>query len=196
MFKSSILLAAAAFMFSSTGLSNSEEFRVDEIRFGGSWVNPDIFGDHLFEPDQTGITAEVLFSAFDFDYRDNSSSGLIRNLLTPKLHVGGLLNLSDNGVNSFYSGLTWKFRISDRFFLEPTFGGVIHDGRLHRPATGPRTRSEFGSRILFRESVAIGLNINEKLNLILQAVHISHAGLAGDDNAGQTDFNIKLGYIF
>ena len=169
---------------------------MNEVRFGGSWVNPGILPSHSFEPDETGINAEILFTHFDFDFRDTPSEGIIRQLLTPRLHVGGLLNLDSPGVNLFYSGFTWKINLTDRFFIEPTFGGVIHDGRLNRPTTGPRTRSEFGSRILFRESIAIGVNISENMTLILQSAHMSHAELAGDDNAGQTDFNLKIGIKF
>jgi len=180
----------------SSSVANAEDFRVNEVRFGGSWVNPSVFPGHQFEPDEAGINAEILFTKFDFDYRDNPAEGIIHQLLTPRLHVGGLLNLTSSGVNSFYSGFTWKLILTERFFLEPAFGGVIHDGRLNRPAAGARTRSEFGSRVLFRESIALGVNISENMSLILQAAHMSHAALAGDDNAGQTDFNLKVGIKF
>lgn len=196
MVRVSALIAALLITLFSLGSANANDFRVNELRFGGSWVNPDVFGSHLFEPDQSGINAEILFTPFDFDHRDNPSDGFIHQLLTPRLHVGGLLNLDSPGVSSFYSGFTWRINLTDRFFIEPTFGGVIHDGRLNRPTAGPRTRSEFGSRILFRESIAIGVNISENMTLILQSAHMSHAELAGDDNAGQTDFNLKVGIKF
>ena len=192
----SALIAAFIFTVFSLGSANANDFRVNEFRFGGTWINPSVLPSHSFEPDEAGVNAEILFTHFDFDFRDNPSEGLIRQLLTPRLHIGGLLDLASPGVNSFYSGFTWRINLTDRFFIEPTFGGVIHDGRLNRPTVGPRIRSEFGSRILFRETIALGVNLSENVTLILQSAHMSHAEFAGDDNSGQTDFNLKLGIKF
>ncbi len=171
---------------------------IDEARFGAS-LSDFTFGEHQFyyEYDRPALNAEVLFSPLDFDYRETPSDGIIHTLLTPRPHLGGTLALENNGISSVYSGLTWHYALTTHLFVEASFGAAVHDGKLVATRIAPRRwRRGLGSRILFRESIAIGAAITENLNIIFQLAHMSHAEFAGSENAGQSSAHLKLGWKF
>ncbi len=78
-----------------------------------------------------------------------------------------------------------------------SFGAALHDGELSPTRINPTTfQRGLGSAVLFRESFGIGAEVTDNLNVILQISHMSHAGLAGGNNSGQTDVALKLGFEF
>ncbi len=81
---------------------------------------------------------------------------------------------------------------STPFYVQASFGGTVHDGPLDDPGF------RLGCRLLFRESIGVGVSLGEHWNVLAAVDHSSHAGLCGDDtgNAGLTHAGAYLGYRF
>ncbi|MEM9423100.1 MAG: acyloxyacyl hydrolase [Pseudomonadota bacterium] len=151
-----------------------------------------------YEYNMPGINGEVLFAPFDWDLRENQTEGFLRELSTPRLHIGATVSFHDHSPSSIYSGVTWHHALGSVLFIESSFGGALHNGERKPKWNASRTKLKrgLGSPLLFRESLSVGANLGDDMTLVLQISHISHAGLAGDDNSGQTDVSLKLGKKF
>jgi len=169
---------------------------VNEFRFGGTISNPSFLESSHAENNQFGLNVELLTRKLELDSRadpgDGFASRVLHHFLTPRLHLGALANLNKNGTSAVYAGFTWHHDINDSFFYESSFGGAITNGSIKPTAT----RAGLGSKVLFRESVALGVNLSETTNLLFQLEHFSHAKLAGKYNRGVTNASIKLGFKF
>jgi hypothetical protein len=170
-----------------SGLSNGPGlFGIfDEVRTGGSFsVQPN---------DDSGliIRGEVLFRSFVPPFQNYFANTLFR----PRIHVGGNLATAEDGISQVFAGLTWHFPIYDRFFLEATFGGTVHNGPLESADDG----LDLGCHLLFRESIGVGVDLGERWRVLVAADHSSHAGLCDDGNAGNsglTHVGAYVGYRF
>jgi lipid A 3-O-deacylase len=155
-------------------------FAVDEVRLGVLAANLDE-GDS--EDAETLINGEILFGRFSGPHGDP----LHDFFLSPRPHIGFSVT-PDDGTNQVYAGLTWDFRLSDRLFVEASFGGTLHDG-----PTASSDPDSYGCSLLFRESASIGYELTERLRLMLTVDHMSNAGLC-DQNQGLTNAGVRLGY--
>jgi lipid A 3-O-deacylase len=116
-------------------------------------------------------------------------------LLRPRIHVGGNLATGEDPINQVYAGLTWHFPVMDRYFFEASFGGTWHDGPLESPGNG----LDLGCHWLFRESIAVGVDLTQHWRLLASADHSSHADLCDDGKAGNsgiTHAGVYAGYRF
>ena len=113
------------------------------------------------------------------------------NLLVPRLHVGGSVNL-DHDTSFAYAGFTWTFDLTPTIFIEGSFGGAVHDGE-----TDPieADREALGCRTLFRESGSIGFHLSANWNVMATVEHLSNAGLCSN-NRGMTNVGVRVGYTF
>ena len=100
----------------------------------------------------------------------------LRFLGGPQPYVFGSVNL-DGDTNFAGIGLSWKAELSDRFYLRPGVGLVIHDGPTERVDPETRLRTDLGSRVLFEPEIAFGLDLNERTSVEASWVHISNARL-------------------
>ena len=189
---------SAVFLCVSAASAEPGNRTIDEIRLGGSWVEPRFGSTNSPYPyNEVGINVEVLLTPFDFDLREIKADGFIREILNPRLHVGALWVPDAASTSSAYLGLTWHHELYGPLFVETSFGAAVHDGDTKASLLSPTTlRRGLGSSVLFRESIAVGYEVTESINLLFQLSHMSHAGLAGSQNAGQTDVAIKLGFKF
>ncbi|MDQ0325584.1 hypothetical protein J2R99_001433 [Rhodopseudomonas julia] len=157
----------------------------DEVRIGATGFLDD---RHRLTDEEEGVflNGEVLFGnpMTPFDNR------FVDFLLRPRPHIGGTVTTS-GGTNQVYAGLTWDYNLTNRIFLEGTFGGTIHDGNTDHVETGAR----LGCSALFRESAGIGVNVTQHLRVIARIDHSSNAGLC-DDNDGLTHAGVMVGYKF
>ncbi|MEM9732066.1 MAG: acyloxyacyl hydrolase [Pseudomonadota bacterium] len=186
-----ITCLAAALMLLTAAVAQAQSAFVDELRFGGTWAQPAFLDGNHPEKDQFGLNGEVLFAPFDLDARADASNDFINAILTPRLHLGGMVNFDENGTSLLYSGLTWHFGLTENLFLETSFGGSLNDGKRSNSAN----RAPLGATLLFRESIALGYKISPQMNVILQVDHNSNANLA-DKNRGLTAMHLKIGYRF
>jgi lipid A 3-O-deacylase len=154
----------------------------DEVRAGATtfWQGGD-------NGDEGGvyITGQVLFDPFvaplDNRYLDV--------LLRPRPHLGGSLS-TGGGSSQLFGGLTWTVPLPSIFFLEASFGGTIHDAPLENAPIA------VGCRVLFRESVGLGVELGPHWRVVGGIDHSSHANLCGDDNDGLTHIGGSIGYRF
>ena len=115
--------------------------------------------------------------------------------LIPRLHVGGMGNLS--GKTSYaYAGGLWTFPVFDRWFVEGFFGGAVHNGALD----DARGTAALGCNPLFHVGGSIGYQFTPQLSAIFTFDHLSNGktvfGTDCDRNVGLNNYGIRLGYRF
>jgi hypothetical protein len=156
---------------------------VDEIRLGAAAHDPgtresgtaDVVGEVLSKPLWT-VTDHGAF----FD-----------GLLSPRVHVGASINTARR-TDLVYAGLTWHWKLDDRFFVEGLFGGAWNDS----PQYSRPHHLAMGCSVTFHEGADLGWRIDDHWSVMAGVVHASHAGLCSDTNPGLTQFETKIGYRF
>lgn len=129
----------------------------------------------------TDLSAQCLFE---------NLGGASAPFFYPYPHVGLSFN-TQGATHQVYAGLTWQIPLG-LVFLEASFGGEVHDGPLK---VRTPTQKALGSRFLFRESLAIGVNIFKNLTVSCLIDHSSNARLC-QPNPGLTNFGFQIGYKF
>lgn len=121
------------------------------------------------------------------------SPDLLDVIWSPRPHIG-LTGNTAGDTNQAYLGLTWELGFWRRGFAEFSLGGAVHDGELTTNMVG-RTKKELGCRVLFRGSVAIGVNFAGPHSVMAHLDHISNAGIC-DENEALGNVGIRYGYRF
>jgi lipid A 3-O-deacylase len=159
---------------------------VDELKIGGLAHDVGFLGRHV--EGGADVNVEVLFTSPD----------LLRYIGSPRPHIGADINTSGNTSDGYF-GLTWGimliqnlFGAGDGIFANGSLGGAVHDGHLD---TAPPDRKRLGSRILFRESLELGYQVNPVVSVSAILDHISNANLA-PRNAGITSAGARIGFRF
>ncbi len=154
----------------------------DEVRFGA--VRSIELHDN--EEDGAFVTGMVLLDPFG----RGEASGW-QSIALPRIHVGGDISTAGE-TNQIYTGLSWTADLGDVFFLEAGIGGTLHDGKLDEDGTpGPK----LGSRALFHEYAALGVNIDANWRIMAEVEHSSNANFA-DPNDGLSRAGVLIGYKF
>src|SRR5215469_9909111 len=110
----------------------------------------------------------------------------------PRPQFGAMINT--NGKTSYgYAGVVWTLNILPQFFLEPMFGGAVHDGNA--TATPVPDENTLGCRVLFHTGLSGGYRLTERWTALLTWDHISNGHLCAH-NAGMNDYGVKIGYSF
>ena len=159
---------------------------VDEVKIGALAHDIGFLGRDI--EDGAAINIEMLFTPPD----------LFRYIGSPRPHIGGEINTAGD-TNYGYFGLTWGimliqnlFQPGDGIFGAGSLGGAVHDGYLTQ---APPDRKRLGSRILFRESLELGYQLNPAISVSAILDHISNANLASR-NAGITSAGARIGVKF
>jgi lipid A 3-O-deacylase len=153
---------------------------LDEVRLGAFAANLEE-GDS--EDAEMVINGELLFGRPEGSYRNP----ILDHFLRPRPHIGFSIT-PDDGTNQVYAGLTWDVKLTDRLFLETSFGGTLHDG-----PTASDDPDSYGCSVLFRESASLGYAITETTRLLLTVDHMSNASLC-DQNQGLTNAGVRLAH--
>ncbi|WP_375319003.1 acyloxyacyl hydrolase [Candidatus Tisiphia endosymbiont of Oplodontha viridula] len=172
-----ILLIFLSISFCLTG----QRVLADEIRIGILKHDINVRFKHRYEKG----------CDFNFEYLLGENYKLLRGYP----HIGADIN---NGryASSVYTGLTWRFDITESMFWEISIGGAIHNGELKKsPEQRALKKRPLGSRLLFRESFSLGVKFNEIHAITLILDHISNADIV-KPNAGLTNLGIRYGYKF
>jgi hypothetical protein len=78
--------------------------------------------------------------------------------LVPRPQFGAMINTA--GKTSYgYAGVVWTLNILPQFFLEPMFGGAVHDGNA--TATPVPDENTLGCRVLFHTGLSGGYRLTE-----------------------------------
>ena len=140
-----------------------------------------------------GRTIDGAFEIFTSPiYRSHSGNSLWDDITSPRLNAGVVFNDADK-TSYAYGGLAWRLNVYGPMFFDGEFGLAANDGCRNG---GPGGHLAVGSNVTFHERVGIGFRLTDHVDLIATADHISHAGLFGRQNAGVTDFGLRLGYRF
>ena len=113
-------------------------------------------------------------------------------LLSPRPLIGASISLQGK-TSQAYAGLAWTLPISGPFFAELSAGGLVHDQNLNQVYND--RPSPLTSRFLFRESIAIGYELNANWRIMAFADHGSVGNLSYR-NIGLNRFGVLLGNKF
>ncbi|QJB56086.1 acyloxyacyl hydrolase [Pseudodesulfovibrio sp. zrk46] len=173
------VLLALALLFTASVAQAEGDSIVSEIR-GGVYAH-DISFWSFHRESGADINAEVLFTSPD----------MLEAIWAPRPHVGVTVNTSGDTSHA-YTGLTWEYFLTDRFFVDGSLGLSAHNGYLN---TNKSDRKSLGSPVLFRVGAAVGVNLTEKVNVSVQYEHMSNAYIA-NPNEGMDNVGLRLGYRF
>lgn len=157
----------------------SKIYAQDELRMGISQNDWKGIWKHKHEKG-VALNFEYLVRLWDI--------GLGKYIFSPRPHMGMSIS-THSGTTQLYIGLTWRINYNS-FFLEPTFGGEIHNGHIKYSKS---QKKALGTRFLFRESISIGYQISEKHSLSIMLDHASNCGNA-KPNGGMNTLGIRCGY--
>jgi len=128
----------------------------------------------------------------------------------PRVHLLVGVNTA-GGTDYLATGLSWRFHLSERFYVQPGIGVAIHDSRVGFPSPDEpgitpqerlkrlndfQTKLDLGSRVLFEPELSVGWKATRRLSMELSWIHLSHARLAGDYNPGVGDVGVRLLYRY
>lgn len=156
-----------------------------------------------------GVSGKESGAAIGLEYMWESPD-FLDILFSPRPYIGGNIHLQ--GKTSFVGGgLTWRGDITGRFYIDGSFGLVVHDGETELPGAEVglpdeenqrRIRAnaeniEFGSRVLFREQVALGVRVTESWAAEIFYEHLSHGNILDDgSNEGLDNAGLRLSRRF
>ncbi|MFN3859815.1 MAG: acyloxyacyl hydrolase [Caulobacter sp.] len=99
---------------------------------------------------------------------------------------------SDGGTNFVAAGLMRRFWDGDqKLYAQLSVGLGVHDGPDEDFQKTP-DRIYFGSRVLIATEASAGVRLNEDWSAEAAYFHLSHGGLAGDQNPGLDVISVRL----
>lgn len=191
------------------GLTATASAQVTEIRLGANAHDIDWSGLGAgSDKERSGaLNGEIVFAEPEF----------LKWALTPQPYIGGALNLG--GRTSYGGGgLLWRQTLGERFYVDFSFGLVVHDGTLETepsalvqsildgtvdPATfsdaerlqfltdvqdlrfRQQNNIDFGSRVLFREQLALGVRWSEDWSSHVFIEHLSHGKILAPNSPNE-----------
>ena len=172
------VIAASAILSAAPLAAQEAAWGIDEVRGGGAVSVND-------RPISGYVQFEGLFSPLPAvaAYDANLSW-----LFSPRPLVGASISLQGK-TNQVYGGLAWNLPIFGPLFAEVTFGGLVHDQPLFQVYPD---RPTLMTRFLFRESIAIGYEINSTWRILAFADHGSNGNL-GYGNRSINHVGVMLG---
>ncbi|AXS38841.1 acyloxyacyl hydrolase [Breoghania sp. L-A4] len=190
-FGSGILLSAMLAFAGAQG-ANAADYAADipgaapvipqwEVRVGG------LFHDTMNRESGVDINAEVLsrWGAFAFTVPFVNTPAMLRP------HLGANLNLSGD-TSMVYAGYSLTVDVTDRLFIEGSFGGMAHNGNTQ---VGNPDKLALGCNVMFRESAALGVRVTDRMNVSAIIEHSSNNGYCNANN-GLTNVGVRLGYTY
>jgi opacity protein-like surface antigen len=110
-------------------------------------------------------------------------------LFSPRPLIGASISLRGK-TSEAYAGLAWTLPVYGPFSVELSAGGLVHDQKLDQNYSD--RPSPLSTHVLFRESIAIGYDINESWRILAFAAHGSN-GKLGYRNESVNRYGVLLG---
>lgn len=180
------LLAAAGIFFAALTPAWTQGLPVSEVRLGV--LAHDISVGGSSKESGANINGAIFFNRLP---KIESAPGWLAFLLSPRPLIGGSVNTSGD-TNYGYFGVNWGGDVTERFFVDFSFGGAVHDGNKN---VNDPTRKDLGCRVVFRSALSIGVHITEQVNLSGVIEHISNAGICSR-NDGISSAGARVGFRF
>lgn len=168
---------------------------VEEVRVGLMQHNVCVTDcDNAEKEESPDLSGEALFA----------SPAVLGFLGSPRPYVIASANLA-GGTSYGGAGLQWRWDIAEGWAFEPGVGYIIHDGELDFPYPQGDPRNDpisrrnvyFGSRDLFRTSLALNREITDKWGVQLLFEHMSHGQIIGEGrNQGIDNVGVRVTYRF
>lgn len=153
---------------------------VSEVKFGVLVHDvPFIAADNI--EGGTDLNAEILFTPL----------GIVPDNWNFRPHIGVQVNTTDD-TSQVYLGLTTTHYLTDNIWGAFSGGGAIHNGET---SLFGEDRKAFGSQVLFRLALELGIDINDHASVSLYYDHESNAFLA-DENPGIDNMGVRIGWRF
>jgi len=131
------------------------------------------------EETSVAIHGEILFDEIPLYKRLSDPSDILKWALSPQPYIGGAVNLG--GFTSYGGGgFLWRQKLGHKAYVDIASGGVLRTGTNgldEEVLSGPNREIIFGSRFLFRQQFALGLNLSEQWSGEIFFEHLSNAGL-------------------
>jgi hypothetical protein len=172
-------------------------------RAGAVWVGA--YGHDAIAPDRHERGLD-----FQFGYRTDridSLSGIGR----PEADAFVMFN-TRTSTHMAAVGLSWPINLGEGVYLRPGFGLAYTTGKaVLPPANAPglspaeiqrrinlaHRRIDFGSNVLFKPELALGVNVSERLALEVSYVHFSHGQVFHQGkNQGLDDLGARVVWRF
>ncbi len=185
-----IAVACPALLYALGAHAQSVGFPwLDEVRIGGATTVP-IGGGATGKPLSPSIELEALFSPLPNTIEPYEP--YLSWLFSPRPMIGASIS-AEGKTDTAYAALAWDAPIVGPYFAEFTAGGLIHDQDLNvvysdRP-------SPLTTRLLFRESIAVGRQIGADWRILAFWAHASNGDLASG-NVGINQVGVLLGHTF
>jgi lipid A 3-O-deacylase len=168
---------------------------VDSVRLGVMEHNIRVIDpDNADKESGVNINGELRFA----------SPAILDFLWSP--HPFVMASVNTDGNTSFAGvGLEWDWEFADGWRLEPGLGYVVHDGDNESPfPQGSQESFEYsqrhvflGSTDLFRTSLALTYDINERWGVQVLYEHLSHGQILGSGrNQGLDELGVRAVYRF
>ncbi len=106
-------------------------------------------------------------------------------------HVGLQVNTTDD-TSQVYAGLSATRYLTDTLWGTASVGGTIHNGET---SDLNESRKPFGSQVLFRLALEVGIDVTQNASISLYFDHESNAFLA-DENPGIDNLGVRVGWRF
>ena len=196
--------------------------QVAEVRVGANFHDIDWtgLGSGSDKERSVALNGEILFEEPEF----------LKWAFTPQPYIGGAVNLE--GETSYGgSGLLWRQTFAENFYVDFSFGLVVHDGTIEvKPSTivqrviddatvtnsftaaelalfqtdlaefrfRQNNEIDFGSRVLFREQIALGYRWSDDWSTHVFVEHLSHGNIlvSGRPNEGLDTFGLRVARHF
>lgn len=168
---------------------------VDEVRLGALAHNICVVDcDNADKEDGPNISGEIVFTTPD----------ILKFIGKPRPYLVASVNTQGN--TSFgAAGLHWNWDFAEGWSLEPGFGYAIHTGEETFPFPQGDPRNDpvsaktiyFGSRDLFRSSLALSRDLAGPWGVQIMYEHLSHGQIIGSGrNQGLDNIGVRVSYAF
>ena len=199
-------MLCAVFITTQTAQAQVAEVRGGLTEFDERSLNIKGLTSGQANENSAAVNAEVIFE----------EPKILKWALSPQPYINGTLNL-DGNTSFGGAGLLWRQNLGKKFYADFAFGGVIHDGTkdilfsdIADEITTDNandifaeidrrfeTEIEFGSRLLFREQVTLGIRVNDSWATEVFYEHLSNARLSENgENDGVNNLGVKVARKF
>ena len=110
------------------------------------------------------------------------SEWFIEPACATRLHLGGTINTEGNTSELCPAGFTWDVFLTQRLFIEGSFGGAFDNG----------DETYSGCSVNFHASGSVGFMLSERWDVMATVDHMSNADLC-DANRGLTNVGFRIG---